>query len=200
MHVHVHGLAAPEAVSLLADGQTHSLEFSYDPQTETLHLAPLALEGAGAQLTIGGPALLARRNRAAETGLRLLRAFRLDSAVKNFIAERLEDLPGRPELLEDFGVDLTAGQTRALLEVSQGVGVEATRDDAGPLLLVWNNDERPGFGYRFVENRALKWFNRERHRSTRGDARRQTILRPEGDQWRLTADYFGLANLRLTSD
>ena len=200
VHVHVHGLAAPETVTLLADGRARPLESSHDPQTETLHLAPLALDGAGAQLTIAGPSLLARRDRTAETGLRLLWAFRLDSAVKEFIARRLGDLPGQPELLEDFGVDLTPEQTRALLEVSQGVGVEATRDDAGPLFVVWNNDGRPGFGYRFVENRALKWFNRERHRSTRGDARRQTILRPEGDQWRLTADYFGLADLRLTSD
>lgn len=89
--------------------------------------------GAGAQLTLSaaGP-LLSRRDRTVETGLRLLRAFRLDAGVKGFLALRLNELPGRPELLADFGVDLTPEQARALLEVTPGVGAHVTRDDNGP--------------------------------------------------------------------
>ena len=85
------------------------------------------------------------------------------------------------------------GQTRALLEVTQGVGVHVTRDDGGPLLLLWNNDERLGFGYHFAEIRPLKWFIPERHRSQLGPVPRFVAIRPETREWRLTADYFGQA-------
>jgi hypothetical protein len=84
------------------------------------------------------------------------------------LALRLNELPGRPERLADFGVDLTPGQVRALLEVTQGVGAHVTRDDSGPLLLLWNNDERPGFTHHLAEIRPLKWYVPERYRSSSG--------------------------------
>ena len=201
VHLHVHGLAAPEEVTLLVDGQTRAVAFTYDAGSETVHLAPLALDGAGAQLRLSavGP-LLSRRDRTAETALRLLRAFRLDTAVKGFMALRLSDLPGRPELLADFGVDLTPGQACALLEVTQGVGAHVTRDDNGPLLLLWNNDERPGFAHHFAEIRPLKWFVPERYRSSSGAVPRFAAIRPETREWRLTADYFGQARYEVTGD
>jgi hypothetical protein len=201
VHLHVHGLAAPEEVTLLVDGQTRAVAFTYDAGSETVHLAPLALDGAGAQLRLSavGP-LLSRRDRTAETALRLLRAFRLDAAVKGFMALRLSDLPGRPELLADFGVDLTPGQACALLEVTQGVGAHVTRDDNGPLLLLWNNDERPGFAHHFAEIRPLKWFVPERYRSSSGAVPRFAAIRPETREWRLTADYFGQARYEVTGD
>ena len=201
VHLHVHGLAAPEEVTLLVDGQTRAVAFTYDAGSETVHLAPLALDGAGAQLRLSavGP-LLSRRDRTAETALRLLRAFRLDAAVKGFMALRLSDLPGRPELLADFGVDLTPGQACALLEVTQGVGAHVTRDDNGPLLLLWNNDERPGFAHRFAEIRPLKWSVPERYRSSSGAVPRFAAIRPERREWRLTADYFGQARYEATGD
>jgi hypothetical protein len=175
--------------------------FTYDANGETVHLAPLALDGAGAQLTLSaaGP-LLSRRDRTVETGLRLLRAFRLDAGVKGFLALRLNELPGRPELLADFGVDLTPEQARALLEVTQGVGAHVTRDDNGPLLLLWNNDARPGFGHHVAEIRPLKWFVPERHRSSSGPVPRFLAVRPEAGEWRLAADYFGLMRYEATGD
>ena len=201
VHLHVHGLAAPEEVTLLVDGQTRAVAFTYDAGSETVHLAPLALDGAGAQLRLSAVgALLSRRHRTAETALRLLRAFRLDTAVKGFMALRLSDLPGRPELLADFGVDLTPGQACALLEVTQGVGAHVTRDDNGPLLLLWNNDERPGFAHHFAEIRPLKWFVPERYRSSSGAVPRFAAIRPETREWRLTADYFGQARYEATGD
>ena len=189
VHVHVHGLTAPEAVTVLTDGQTRAVEFSHDATGEALHLAPLQLDGAGAQLTIS--AALSRRDRTEETCRRLLGSFRLDSVVKGFLAEPLARLPGRPELLADFGVDLTATQARALLEVSQGVGFQIARDDDGPLLVLWNNAERPGFAYHLAEIRPLKWYIRERYHATAGPTPRQVILRPGRSDWRLKVDYFG---------
>ncbi len=201
IHLHLHGLAAPDEVTLLADGQTRPVAFSYDAGSETVHLAPLAPDGAGVQLALSavGP-LLSRRDRTAETGLRLLRAFRLDAAVKGFLALRLNELPGRPERLADFGVDLTPGQVRALLEVTQGVGAHVTRDDSGPLLLLWNNDERPGFIHHLAEIRPLKWYVPERYRSSSGVVPRFMALRTETREWRLTADYFGQARYEATGD
>ena len=201
IHLHLHGLAAPDEVTLLADGQTRPVAFSYDAGSETVHLAPLAPDGAGVQLALSavGP-LLSRRDRTAETGLRLLRAFRLDAAVKGFLALRLNELPGRPERLADFGVDLTPGQVRALLEVTQGVGAHVTRDDSGPLLLLWNNDERPGFTHHLAEIRPLKWYVPERYRSSSGVVPRFMALRTETREWGLTADYFGQARYEATGD
>jgi len=198
VYIHIHGLAAPAAVTLLTDGQTQAVAFSYDAAEEALHLAPLQLDGAGAQLTVR--AALSRRDRTAETCLRLLGSFRLDSGVKEFLAQRLARLPGRPELLADFGVDLSAAQARALLEVSQGVGVQMTRDDDGLLLALWNNAERPGFAYHFAEIRPLKWFIPERYNATSGQVPRQTFIRPGRSDWRLRADYFGLAGAHIGSD
>ena len=129
-----------------------------------------------------------------------MRAFRLDAAVKGFLALRLNELPGRPERLADFGVDLTPGQVRALLEVTQGVGAHVTRDDSGPLLLLWNNDERPGFIHHLAEIRPLKWYVPERYRSSSGVVPRFMALRTETREWRLTADYFGQARYEATGD
>ncbi len=201
LHLHVHGLAAPGEVTLLADGQTRPVPFAHNADSETVHIAPLELEGAGAQLTLSaaGP-LLARRDRTAETSLRLLRCFRLDAGIKGFLALRLSALPGQPEQLADFGVDLTPGQTRALLEVTQGVGAHLTRDDSGPLLVLWNNDERPGFGHHFAEIRPLKWFVPDRHHSSSGTVPRFVAIRPATQEWRLAADYFGLARYEPKRD
>ena len=201
LHIHIHGLAAPEAVTLLADGQTRPVAFTYDAAHEALRLSPLRLDGASAQLTISaaGP-LLSRRDRTEAVCLRMLSAFRLDSGVKGFLAQRLARLAGRPELLADFGVDLSNAQARALLEVSQGAGVHVARDDEGPVLVLWNNEERPGFSYHFAEIRPLKWHVPERYNATMGQTPRQAIIRPGRSDWRLRADYFGLAVAQPAND
>lgn len=198
-NLHVHGVAQPAQVTGIVDGATRSYEFTWDGASEVLEIEAIALESAAAlQLTITAGAagsLLARRDRTAENALRLLTAFRLPTLAKYWLSQRLADLPGDPELLTDFLAELTASQSRALLEVTQGVGLHHTAGIGGPhLVVMWNNHEREGFRYHFTELEPEMMHLPVRYRSASGRVPRFQAIRPARPQWRLTADYFGLTN------
>ena len=196
-HIHLHGLAAPGKLSWLIDGQSHTVEFEIDEAAEVVHLAPLALDAAAtAQLTVvvaPGQSLLARRDRTQETAQRLISSFRMDSLAKLWLVGRLDELVETPGRLADFGVELSPGQMRALLETTQQVGVHYEADRGEPhLLVLWNNREGDGFRHHFTQLRPHKWHAHERYGSSAGPTPRFVALRPEGAAWRLSVDYFSL--------
>jgi len=198
--VHVHGVTPPGSATLLMDGATRVLDWSYDPAREKARFDLPVLPGA-ATLTLasaGGRALCSRRERRREVALQMIAAFRLDSVVKANLVARMDDLIKDPACLADYGVDMTVSQTRALLELLQEAGVHYVANAAEPhLLVLWNNHERRGFRHRFAEVRPIKWYFPERYRSSTGETSRFLALRPEGDTWRFQADYFGLATVDL---
>jgi len=198
--VHVHGVAAPGAASLLMDGATKPLDWTYDEARETARLDLPMLPGAATitLLAAGEYALCSHRDRRRETALAMIAAFRLDSVVKANLAARLEGLLDAPGQLADYGVDMTVSQTRALVELLLGAGVHYVPDAADPhLLVLWNNQARAGFRHRFAQVRPIKWYLPERYQSSTGETPRFLALRPEGNAWQLQADYFGLATVSL---
>jgi alpha-glucosidase (family GH31 glycosyl hydrolase) len=192
-HLHLHGLAAPRAVSVLIDGVSRPLAFTVDAEREIVHLDPLPLDvSATARITLEG-APVARRDRTAENVERLVKSFRMDSLAKLWLVSRLGELATAPERLADFGVEVSPAQMRALLEMTQGAGAHYVADKAEPhLVVLWNNREAAGFRHHFAQLRPQKWFAHERYGSSWGATPRFRAMRPEGDRWRLAVDYFGL--------
>lgn len=196
-YLHIHGINSPGQVSVMSEGASTPLEYEYDAGNEQAIIGPMIVDSAiHCRVTVSpveGSAMLSRRSRQQETIQRLIRAFRMDSLAKVWLVSRLDELTASPERLADFGIDLAPSQMRALIEVTQGVGANLVEDKAEPnLLVLWNNDEKPGFRHHFAQLRQEKWFAGERFGSSSGITPRFRAIRPEGDRWRLSVDYFGL--------
>ncbi len=207
--LHVYGIAAGVRASLLADGATRQVEVAYDDKKQVAIIGPLAHDAtAQTRITLSAGAEespVARSSRTVETANRLIAAFRLDSLAKLWLSSQLDELIERPDRLADFGVDLSPDQIQALLEVTQGVGVHMAQEAGGSRLLVlWNNHAQPGFRHHFAQLRPEKWHVDERFGSSFGATARFHAIRPEGERWRLSVDYFGLhtvsADGRLRAD
>ena len=193
--VHIHGVAPPETATLFMDGVTRALTCSYDEERETAVVELPSLPGM-ATVTLAAGRLLSGRDRRREKVYGMLSAFRLDSVVKANLANRLEELFEDPRSLADFGMNLTESQTRALLEVLHGVGVHYVVEAGQPhLLVLWNNRKSTDFRYYFTQVRPIKWYFPERYQSLMDEVPRFLALRPEGNAWRLRADYFGVATV-----
>jgi hypothetical protein len=195
--LHVYGVAAPGQVTVMIDGVAHPLPAVHDPVTEIAVAGPLDVDVTTlAYVTIAAQAdgaLLSRRDRLKEKVIQMLWAFRMDTLAKNWIADRLDELAEAPERLADFGYDLAPAQIRALLEITQDAGVHYVADTVDPhLIILWNNREAPGFRHHFAQLRADRWHAHERYGSSWGATPRFRAIRPEGERWRLTVDYFGL--------
>lgn len=196
-HLHIYGVAAPEQATLLVDGAGRHLAFGHDPVRETVDLQPFQLNASElARVTLHAPAerpLFSRRDRTPERVEQMLHAFRLDSLAKMWLASGMDRWIAAPEHLADFGVDLSPGQVRALLESTQGCGAHYVPAQADPhLLVLWNNTGAAGFRHHFTQLKTDRWFVHERYRSSWGDTPRFQPIRPDGERWRLTVDYFGL--------
>jgi len=195
--VYLYGVASPGEVALLVDGAPRPLTFAYDPQREVAQVELPPLAGAAELLITAAPshALLAHRDRTAEKTYRMLAAFRLDVVVKSFLAPRLAELRHAPERLADFGLDMTPSQVRALLEVTLEAGAHVSTDTGEPLVVLWNNHERPDVRHHLAEIRPIKWFNPQRYQSSWGMLPRFVAIRPDSERWRLRVDYAGLATI-----
>lgn len=198
--LHIHGISMPGRIAMMVDGDSQSRVYDYDEIKEICRVEPLTLQsGARGRITVRFAAdatPLSRRDRTQEELRRMIAAFRLDSLAKMWLISRLKEMAENPDRLADFGIDLTPSQMCALLEVTQGVGVNLVVDKAEPyLLVVWNNRGLSGFRYHFAQLRPEKWFARERFGSSVGITPGFQAIRPEGQRWRLTVDYFGLQTL-----
>jgi hypothetical protein len=195
--LYVYGLAAPQQVTATIDGTLRALPFTHNPETEVVIIGPLDIAALTQAVVTISPTpesgLFSRRDRTHEKVLDMLRAFRLDTQTKAWIAPLIDELVEAPEVLADFGYDLAPSQVRALLEVTQGAGAHYIADKAEPhLLVLWNNRQAAGFRHHFTQLRRDKWHARERYGSSLGTTPRFHALRPEGHHWRLSVDYFGL--------
>jgi hypothetical protein len=114
------GICLPGDVVAEVNGIAHPLELAYDEGRETLTLSDIAVGPAdelSVKLSTQAKTLLSRRDRRLAACRKLLRAFRLDSLVKQEIDDALPDLlAGRTGLMR-YGGRLTAGQLQALQDV-----------------------------------------------------------------------------------
>lgn len=136
--------------------ETVTIELASVPSNETVRVE---VRGAG-------ETLLSRRDRQRETLLRLLRAFRLHSGVRNRIAEEIDTVLADPAQLARYLIAMSDSQARALFETLYSAGVHHSADtDCPTRLILWNNREDAAITYRYGS--IYLWFgmvqNAEHH-------------------------------------
>jgi alpha-glucosidase (family GH31 glycosyl hydrolase) len=200
--IHLYGVASSHQITVRVNGQPQTVDYEIDEEHSITHIAGLSPhKTAGLQMvvTLNHDASL----RADPTGnhiLVMLSRFRLNTLAKAWIAARLPELLEDPTILADFVVELTPSQTRALLEVTQGVGVHDISEMADTRMVVlWNNRHVDTFSRHFAETNRGKWAARDRYQSLRGTVPRFEVIRPKGKRWRLAVDYLGLMTHHLGS-
>jgi len=117
------GICRPSAVFARLNGSPLPLQASYDAQTETLSVGPLAVgrdDEFAITLAAESASLLSKRDRAAETCRRLLWPFRLDPRIKGRIDRQLDEILADPNLLGDYSLYLQPSQAVALAETVLG--------------------------------------------------------------------------------
>ncbi|HSM56326.1 MAG TPA: TIM-barrel domain-containing protein [Candidatus Sulfomarinibacteraceae bacterium] len=176
------GWQQPAEVRLLLNGDSRPLPFSYDRATHTVileavtvrpqHHLQVEVVSAGAELALPVawqlPALK-----------KMIGAFRLETGVKAAIAQRLEAICAEPGLLADYAVALARSQLRALLETICSAGAHRLQHAGDPLLLLWNNEDRPGARFRLAEIDEHGWLPHERYRSRGERVPRFAALSPQ---------------------
>ncbi len=180
--------------------------------TETLCIQDIALAPSAAlRLQVGADegSLLSRRDRKRETLLRLLRALRLNSGVRNRLADIVDTLVADPDQIAPYLVTMQAAQVRALCEVLFEAGVQHVADTHQPaLLIVWNNRADDAITFRYGEV-FLHFGMVKGARHDKGIAPRFAAFIPNmqtwthgasGEhvrrtQWQLQVDYHNLATV-----
>jgi alpha-glucosidase (family GH31 glycosyl hydrolase) len=212
IYLHVHGVKAETAITAQIDGDTISPESTYDAQTETLLIQNIQQKTTSAlnvRLQTEKDTLLSRRNRQRETLLKLLKAFRLHSGVRNRLADMIDALIDDPDQIAPYLVTMSESHIRALCETLYEAGVHYTADTLHPTLLVlWNNRDDQAIAYRYADAYLFFGMVESAHHHN-GVAPRFLALTPEiktwshgasGEhvhrtQWEAQVDYHNLASV-----
>lgn len=150
--LHLHGIGPNAQISVeIAGTAINTVEQHYDDSTETLVAGPFVLPStASMQLTAQASGLLSRRDRKRETILRLLRAFKLNSGVRNQLFDKLDAVMDNPELIAAYALSMTESQMRALMEILYEAGIHHVMEtDVPTRLILWNNNNDPAIRYRY---------------------------------------------------
>ena len=212
IYLHIHGVTAAARMDAQIDGGSIAPEVGYDAASETLTVAGVRLTPA-ARLTVrlhtDDRTLLSRRERKRDTLLKLLRAFRLHSGVRNRLAEIVDRLIVNPDALAPYVVTMEDAHIRALCEVLYEAGAHVVEDTHHPALVVlWNNHDDQAITYRYGE--AFLYFGGVRDvRHQCGSVPRCAALIPkiqtwvhgavgehvQRTQWQVHVDYHGIAGV-----
>jgi hypothetical protein len=194
--IHLYGTATPHQITVRVDGQSQPLDFDHDEDRHITHingLTPDKTAGMQIVVTASNENTPSPTNPMIDRVWKMLGRFRMDTLAKAGLAARLPELIDDPGVLADFIVELTSSQIRALLEVTQGLGVQDMSELADhPQVVLWNNRHAESFRRHFVETNRGKWTVRDRFRSERGVVPHFEVIRPVGNRWHLAVDYFGL--------
>ncbi|MBN2147290.1 MAG: DUF5110 domain-containing protein, partial [Anaerolineales bacterium] len=102
-HLYLRGVVQPEAIRLQVNGAPIEANWDYQTQSETLTISPLAIQaGDVLQLEVSAPALTAPRDRSGEILRQWLSGFRLDSWVKQEIAQKWPQVQAGEVSLRSF--------------------------------------------------------------------------------------------------
>lgn len=153
----IHGITVSAPFTALVNGSAISPDSTYDAETETLHIAGIALSVSDSLRIQVSKVAFQTRDRKRETVLRLLRHFRLHTGVRNRIAQDIDAILQNPEKLALYLLPMANSQARALFEVLYEAGVHYIADTHHPdLILMWNNREDSRITYRYAD--AYLWF------------------------------------------
>jgi hypothetical protein len=199
------GIAHPEKVTVLINGYEETVTTAYDEETQTLRLAPLSLKpGETLTVTLTGTTLMPQTDFRPETLRRMVRAFRLQTAAKAAIADRVEEIANRPSLLSRYAMELKKTQMQALLEVSTEAGVHYV-DHAGDKghLILWNNQQKEPITYHLARTHHRKWDEDVKFRGEQGTVPQFWATVPAeawpAATWRLSLSYAGLVEVVATN-
>lgn len=153
-HLVIHGVSDVASLQLSVNDSPLTAEARYATDTETLRVSGVTLAtGETLSLTLASDAsLLSRRSRQRETVLRMLRAFRLHSGVRNRLAETIDAVIVNPDELAPYLIAMSEAQARALFETLCSAGIHHIADtDAPTRLILWNNREDSAITYRYAD-------------------------------------------------
>jgi alpha-glucosidase (family GH31 glycosyl hydrolase) len=154
-HLVIHGVVDGAAHTVSINDSPLTAESTYDAATETLHVSGIALhtgESLTFSLKTAEKSLLSRRNRQRATLLRMLRAYRLNSGIRNRLAEIIDAVLANPRELAPYLLAMSQGQARGLFETLYSAGVHHIADtDAPTRLILWNNREDSSITYRYAD-------------------------------------------------
>lgn len=200
------GIVYPETVTVLVNGYEEAVSTTYDEETHTLRLSPLALTAQGTlTVTLAGELLLERKDFRLATLRQMVAAFRLQTAAKAAITVGLPEIIARPTLLNRYAVDLEAAHLRALLEVINGAGIHYI-DHTGDRnhLILWNNDDLETVTYSLTHTHVHEWDTDKRFQGEQGPVPRFRAFVPEavwpGAAWMLALYYDGLTARELSGE
>lgn len=197
------GVKAPDVWELAVDAKSVTCAAAYDGDRECFTVGPVALPQT-AVLTFTcrteGESLLSRRDRTEETVMAMLRAFRMETAVKHAIAQLLPDLVAQPERLAQVLPGLAPAHLRALLEVTQQAGIHHVQNkhDAD-LVVLWNNRADPAITYRYANWFPELWQLDEQFRNQEGIVPRFLAFTPSA-RWQTDISYSQLYRHQISAD
>lgn len=151
--LHLHGVSPMAQITATVDGSTLETASSYDSDTEILTIEGLQLT-PNARLSVSlqtsEASLRVHRDRKLEKLTRMLRAFRLNTGVRNKIAEHFEEILADPDAIAPYLVMMQPAHIRALCELLYDAGVQFIKDTHDPVLLIlWNNNQDKAITYRY---------------------------------------------------
>lgn len=182
--LYIHGVREAAAVTAYVNDKVISVTATYDTQTETLHIGGVQLDNRSSLVvTLQGEHLLSRRDRKAETILRLLKFFKLHTGVRNRLAENLDAILADPAKIAPYVIAMSEAQGRALFEVLYEAGLHSVGDTHHPTLVVmWNNNADENITYRYGD--AYLYFGSVQSANhTNGVAPRFTTFVPPVRNW-----------------
>jgi hypothetical protein len=197
-HLYIHGVKADARLALEIDGRSAPVSGAYDAESETLHIADIQLGAASSlRLTLEGGegGLRAHRDRKRESLLHMLKFFKLQTGVRNRLAEEIDAIIDDPTRLTPYFVAMSDAHARALFEVLCEAGMQYTPDTHKPALVVmWNNNEDDRITHYYGE--AQFYFGGLVSSTTsKGATPRFAAFTPQiklHTQWRAQVDYFNL--------
>lgn len=210
--LHVHGVRAAVDLWVLVDDAPVLPVAMYDADTDTLtieHIRMKPTSTLSVELQSSAESLLARRSHKRETILKMLRAFKLHSGVRNRLAEIVDSLVIDPDGIAPYVVAMGDAHVRALCEVLYEAGVHHIPEaHHRTLLILWNNRDDAAITYRFSDTFLYFGMVPSAHHQ-RGVVPRFSTLTPEirtwthgvsGEhvqrtQWQVHVDYHNVADV-----
>jgi alpha-glucosidase (family GH31 glycosyl hydrolase) len=184
-HVHLHNVRDGVTINATAGGQPVEVTSSYDAASETLMLSGVTADVQSAvHIIVRGRDMITRRDRKRETLLRMLRFFKLHTAVRNRIGEQIDAIMDDPSIMGPFLPAMSDAQGKALFETICEAGIHHVEDTQHPdLLVLWNNRENPAITFRY-SHLYLYFGGIWENDHSQGVLPRMNVFTPPAKAWR----------------
>jgi hypothetical protein len=199
------GVNVPEAVTVRLNGVDVDMDSQYSPETNTLRVEGMMITPTDwLEVTVkAGSDLAVTTDPRLATALRMIKHFHMETNAKYDLSLNLPQVIENPGMLSRYLAVLSSSQTRALMEVITGAGMEYTESTGEPLIFTWNNRQDENVTLQFSLARLRHWWRyKDRNPWANGTMPRFQAYRPitdfgEHNPWVLQASYYGVNVVRL---